>query len=225
MGEWLSYSLTDFLMFDRETYFRLLGLYNTEVWPAQPIAAATALVLLVLTRRPNEISGRLAPAILAVAWAFVARAFFLGHYADINLAAPYFAGGFAAQALLMAGFAVLGHLRFAWSGGSGGRAGLVLTLFAVLIFPVIELLSGRPLTGIQLFGLSPDPTAVGTLGLLLMTPQPIRWLLAPLPLLWCAISGLTYLAMEVPIGLVTPAVALIAVALMLRGSRPPPTQV
>jgi hypothetical protein len=58
-----------------------------------------------------------------------------------------------------------------------------------------------------------------------MTPQPIRWLLAPLPLLWCAISGLTYLAMEVPIGLVTPAVALIAVALMLRGSRPPPTQV
>ena len=225
MGEWLSYSLADFLMFDRETYFRLLGLYSAEIWPTQPIAAVVVLGLLVLTRRPNEGLGRMASAIVAAAWVFVAWAFFLGRYADINLAAPYFAGLFATEALLWTGYAVFGRPRFAWNEGSGGWAALGLMLFAVLVFPLLEHLSGRSWSGVQLFGLYPDPTALGTLGLLLMTSQPIRRLLAPLPLLWCAISGLTYLAMDAPIGLIGPAAALIAVAFMLRGPRPPQTPV
>ena len=35
MAEWLTYSLTDFLLFSPQIYFRLFELYNRAVWPAQ----------------------------------------------------------------------------------------------------------------------------------------------------------------------------------------------
>ena len=44
----------------------------------------------------------------------------------------------------------------------------------------------------------PDPTAATTLGAMLaLSPKP-PWLLLPIPLLWCAVSGLTLWALQDP---------------------------
>ncbi|MES9885787.1 MAG: MFS transporter permease, partial [Candidatus Sedimenticola sp. 6PFRAG1] len=61
------------------------------------------------------------------------------------------------------------------------------------------------------------PTALATLGILLMRRGTVPWLLGLIPLLWCIVSGLTYLAMEIDYGLLTPlaaVVALVAAALL-----------
>jgi len=45
---------------------------------------------------------------------------------------------------------------------------------------------------------APDPTALGTLGLLLAAEQPPPWWTMAVPLLWCLISGATLWAMKSP---------------------------
>jgi hypothetical protein len=73
---------------------------------------------------------------------------------------------------------------------------------------------GRPWNQAEVFGMMPDPTALGTLGfaLLLSTPRR-RWLLVVIPLLWCAISGATLWTMGAPDALVLPAAGLLALCI------------
>lgn len=57
-----------------------------------------------------------------------------------------------------------------------------------------------PLAQAEIFGIAPDPTALGTLGLLVLAegaPRTRRALLVA-PLLWCLLSGATLLAMGSP---------------------------
>jgi hypothetical protein len=217
MSEWYSYSLSDLLMFSPAAYFRLFELYNAAVWPAHLAAFAIALLLTGLVLRPERRNGRLIPMTLAIAWAFPAWAYFLRHYAQINLAAPYFAVAFGAEALLFAGTAIVGRLRFGWGKDPAAWVGVSLLMLAVAIFPLLEPLSGGSWAGAQFFALAPDPTAIGTLGLLLMASGPGRWLLLPLPVLWCGVSGFTHLVMDAPSGLVAPAAALLSVAFWRSG--------
>jgi hypothetical protein len=49
-----------------------------------------------------------------------------------------------------------------------------------------------------MFGLTPDPTALGALGLLLMSRGPLRVPLTIIPFLWCIAASLTLLAMKAP---------------------------
>jgi hypothetical protein len=102
MSEWWTYRPTDLLMFSPETYYRLFELYNADVWPAQIMALAAGVAIFVLMVRGPRWSGHVVAALLAAAWFTVAWAYFLERYATINLAAPYLAWGFAAQAVLIA---------------------------------------------------------------------------------------------------------------------------
>jgi hypothetical protein len=201
-------------MFSPEMYFRLYELHNAALWPATPAAGVLGLGLIWLTRRAGAARGRVVSALIAVAWAVVAWWFFHRLYAGINLAAPWFAVGFGVQAAVLLGVgAVAERLQFDWGRGLTPRLGLALLVFAVAVHPLIgPLAGGRDWRGAELFGLAPDPTALGTLGLLLMTRWRHRWALGLLPLLWCLASGLTWLAMDLPHGLLPPALGLLAAA-------------
>src|SRR5262249_13168915 len=98
MGEWLTYSLSSFLLFSPETYYRLFELYNVAVWPVHILAIALGLAILVLWRGGAAWQGRAVAAILTAAWLFVAWAYLLVRYDTINWAAKYFAAGFALEA-------------------------------------------------------------------------------------------------------------------------------
>ena len=68
-------------------------------------------------------------------------------------------------------------------------------------------------SAVEVFGIAPDPTVVATLGVLLVARGRNAWLLLPIPLLWCAISGATLWAMDEPDAFVLPAVALVSMML------------
>lgn len=196
MDELFSYSLTDLLMFTPQTYARLFERYNQMLWPAHLPVAALSLWLIYVTRQPTPAQSRLISLLLSCSWAAIAWLFFLKHYATINLAAPWFAAGFAVQAILLLIVEVKNEgLHYHWSGSTQGWLGISLLFFALVGVPLVNLLTGHTWQGIELFGLTPDPTALGTLGLLLMTQNNLRWLLVPLPLLWCVITLLTHLAL------------------------------
>src|SRR6266567_893774 len=68
-------------------------------------------------------------------------------------------------------------------------AGLAIFLFALVVQPLIGLLLGRTWRQVEIFGVAPDPTAIATLGLLLLATGRVRWEQLVVPLFWCAISG------------------------------------
>ncbi|KQP15832.1 DUF6064 family protein [Pseudorhodoferax sp. Leaf265] len=202
MSEWWTYRLEDFLMFAPATYQRLFALYNAQVWPAQLLALPLgALVLWRLARRPAR--WRLACALIAAGWLWTAWAFHGQRYAGIHSAAPWFAAGFALQAGLLAWIArPASPWRVQTRAGWPRALGLALLASAWLLQPLAELLPDRPWQQAALFGLTPDATAVGTLGLLalLQRPGPVRWQAGAwlVPLLWCAISAATLWTLAMP---------------------------
>jgi hypothetical protein len=220
MSEWWTYSLSDFLLFAPRTYYRLFELYNADLWPAQILAVALGLAIPALLLRGGSWAERGAAVILASGWLWVASAFLAERYATINWAAEYFAWGFAAEALLLAAAGIAFRaIALRRPARAAERAGLGLFLFALVVQPLIGPLVGRPWAEAEIFGLAPDPTAVATLGLALLADRRVRWLLLPLPIVWCAISGATLWAMNAPDALVLPAAALLALGLAIAKTR------
>lgn len=202
MSEWWTYRLEDFLMFAPATYQRMFALYNAQVWPAQlPALALGVAVLWTLACRPSR--WRWACLLVAAGWLWTAWAFHWRRYAGIHSAAPWFAAGFALQALVLAWIARPGSPWRMRADAAWPRAiGLGLLGFAVLVQPWAALVFERPWQQAALFGLTPDATAVGTLGLLVLLQRPGPWpgQAGPclLPLLWCAVSAATLGTMAMP---------------------------
>ena len=158
------------------------------------LALGLAILVLILRARRRGADAP-SPRSSSACWLFVAWAYLLERYDSINWAARYFAIGFALQAALLAWTGVIrDRLRFDVRDVTA-RIGLALIVYALAIHPLIAPLTGRPWTQAEIFGLAPDPTAIATLGVLLAADRP-RWHLLVLPLLWCAISGLTLWTME-----------------------------
>ncbi len=210
MNEWWTYRLSDFLLFSPRTWFRLFELYNTWLWPVQPLVLLLGLGLFVALWRGLPWAPRAACMALAIAWAWVAWAFHLQRYAAINWAATGFAAAFALQAALM--------LVLLWRRLPGpprrSLVGFALLAGAVMLMPLLGVATGRPWQEAEVFGLTPDATVLGTLGVLLLLGGPARpgacwaWLL---PLAWCGVGGATLLAMGLPQAGLLPLAGLAAV--------------
>jgi hypothetical protein len=195
MSEWWTYRPSDFLLFAPRTYYRLVELHNAELWPAHAVAIGVCLVLVAMAWRGWSHAGRVTAATLAVAWGFVGWRFHWHHYATINWAAVHFAVAFAVQAVLLTGAAVTGAVVFGAAPRARRYVGLALVVTALALLPLAALALGRPLRQLEVPGLSPDPTALLTLGLLLVARR-AHWSLFMIPLSWCAVSALTLWTMN-----------------------------
>lgn len=210
-----SYSFSDLLMFSPASYFRLFELANSGLWPGQLLLIAAAAWLWWQMRRPQPHAAPMVALLLAVIWALVAGWFLYRQYAQINLAASWFALAFALQALLLLGFSLSRRYRrdvFDRRPVRGLHPGLLLFAYAVLVHPLVGVLAGRSWTGMEVFGVAPDATALATLGILLTGYRAITWPLLVIPLAWCVVSALTYLAMGYAHGIVPLVLAVAALA-------------
>lgn len=191
MNVWTSYQLQDFIPFTAEVYFRLLERMGETFWPLHllTLALGAATLVLALKHRP-----RLACLLPAPLWAFVAIAFFFQRYAGLNWAGGYVGNAFIAQAVLLVVMALAG-----WSIDKASRRtsppvvmGIAITLFGLIIMPLIAPLSGGTWYQAEVFGIHADPTAVTTLGLALIMLRGIAlWIAFIIPALWLVVSGLT----------------------------------
>jgi hypothetical protein len=197
VSEWWSYSLSDFLLFSPRAYYRLFELHNAALWPAHLVAAMLGVGILVLLRRRSPSASRAIILCLALCWLFVAYAFLWRRYLSINWAAIHAVVAFAAEGVLLALLGIIGRpptFHFA----RDARTGIAVALFAfaLVIYPAMAPAFGRPLAQGELFGLAPDPTAIGTLAVLLLAEVRRRWLLLIVPVTWCLGSGVTLWAMR-----------------------------
>jgi len=216
MSEWWTYSLSDFLMFSSRSYYRLIESYNAAIWPAHFLALVAGVIVLGAIARPRQHLQRSAALVLAAAWGWVAWAYQLERYAEINTAAPYFAAAFAMQALLLCWLAYRpGNAAPAPQPLALGMTGLAL--FAYLLLALAR--DGGTWRQAEVFGIAPDPTVIATLGVLLAWRAPaIFWLI---PVLWCLVSGATLMELKIGHAWLLPALALIAVLARIIGRKKP----
>lgn len=221
MSEWWTYGLSDFLMFSPRVYVRLLAAYNAALWPAQIVTilfgVATAVLLLVPLRGRD----RLIPAGLGVLWIVVAWAFLWERYATINWGALYVAPAFAIEGVLLIGAAIGGVLVFPTRRDARATAAAVLVLVAVLGWPALAPLSGRPLASAEVFGLFPDPTALATLAWLAAARGGMRVVSMIIPALWSLVAAATLFTLDSATWMLVLAVTGAAIALSISRPTPP----
>jgi len=225
LGDPGSYALVDFVPFSAEVYFRLLERVGESSWPLHLATLVLGIAAMILMWRGR---GRIACVLLAAPWAWVGITFFEQRYAQLNWAGGWFAGAFLLQAAGLLLLAAIGagfdstaiaprrtltavrHLSVPRVGGS------ILAGFGVLAYPVIGPLSGFALFQAETFGVHPDPTAVATLGILLVGLRGFGlWLAVLIPALWCVVTGLTLHVLDAPWTQIPLAVAVLALVLAL----------
>ncbi|MPY73787.1 MAG: hypothetical protein GEU87_05965 [Alphaproteobacteria bacterium] len=203
--------------FTREVFLGLFEQYNAAVWPAQPVAYALGLLVLLSALKPYKGSGRLIAAVLAAAWIWNGVAYHMLHFATLVWAAWAFGFLFVVQGLMFLGSGVLrGRLAFRFQGGVTGWIGIGMALFAMAAYPLIGALTGQGLPRIPPFGLAPCPTAIFTLGMLLLAAPRVPMHLLVIPLLWSIVGGAVAWQIDIPQDLALPAAAALAVVLGLR---------
>ncbi|QIB51804.1 DUF6064 family protein [Pseudomonas sp. OIL-1] len=191
MNDWASYRLQDFIPFTADVYLRLLERMGETFWPLHLLTLALGAAALVLAFKGHT---RLACLLPAPLWAFVAIAFFMQRYAELNWAGGYVGYAFIAQAVLLA---LIGLTGFGLDTTPRRTSppvviGAAITLFGLVILPLMALLTGSSWYQAQVFGIHADPTAITTLGLALILLRSLAlWIAAVIPALWMLVSGLT----------------------------------
>lgn len=211
MDAWWSYSFSDLIMFSADTYYRLFGLYNKAYWPLQLFAALLGITIIAMMLRPRAQSTRIIHTILMFCWAWVAYSYQLQHFATVNSVAPYYAIMFFIQSALLLWFVLRPQQEPpARPCHSVQHLGFAYIVFAVFFHPLLPLLNDRPWIQAEVFGLSPDPTAVATIGVLLAQRQNKHLLfLMLIPLLWCSISTTTLWTLSSPDAWLMPIMAIL----------------
>jgi len=216
MTEWWSYRLSDVLLFSPRAYWRLFELHNAALWPLPLATLALGIAALAFAILRPQQSARPVAILFAILWAWVGWSFLWQRYATINWAAAYVAPLFAIEALMLCVIGgILNGLSFDRR-GVHGIAGFLLIVLS-LAYPALAPLFGKPWRAAEIFGIAPDPTAIATLGFLLIARGKFLRLLHPIPILWCIASGLTLQQLEhggIPVPLVSG--ALTGVAALLR---------
>lgn len=211
MNGWSSYTLQDFIPFTADIYLRLIERMSETFWPLHVLTLALGFVALWLA-----FNNRARPACLVIApvWTFVAFAFFIQRYAELNWAGGYIGYLFLAQAVLLLLIAMTGRGRDSMPRQRTGSAiGIAITLAGLIGLPFMAPLTGGSWFQAEVFGIHADPTAITTLGLsLILLRGWALWLMTMIPALWLLISGLTLWVLGAPAAIVL--FALLAIALI-----------
>jgi hypothetical protein len=197
MSEWWTYRAEDFLLFSPRVYWRMFELHNAALWPLHVLTLAAGLLIILLVAWRPGTWARWIAFILAMLWIFVGWSFLWHRYATINWAAAYVAPAFAVEGALLLILSLLDGLAFDRRGPAGWTGYLILA-FALAGQPLLAPLQGRGWASSEVFGIAPDPTAIATLGALLLARGRLVPLLLPIPVLWCLLSGMTLQTMGEP---------------------------
>ena len=176
------------LPFTHDQFLDVFGAYNRALWPAAILIwLLTAAAIVALYRRGPRAS-RLVAAVLAFHWGWAGIAYHLAFFRSINPAATIFGAVFVLQAALFLWRGVLGsQLSFQPTSSLWGRVGAALIAYS-LVYPALSLALGLAYPRFPAFGV-PCPTAILTVGLLLIAPRREARRLGAIPVLWAAVGG------------------------------------
>lgn len=162
--------------------------YNETVWPMQVIFYLMGLVAIYLVFKPTSKSEKIISIMLAFLWLWMGIVYHLVFFTAINKAAYLFGGIFILQGVLFLFYGVFQNkLSFKFRSDLYGLTGIVLILFALVVYPVLGYLIGHVYPSSPTFGL-PCPTTIYTFGLLLLSDKKCPVAILIIPFIWSVIG-------------------------------------
>ncbi|WP_291611367.1 DUF6064 family protein [Bradyrhizobium sp.] len=208
--------------FTVEQFVAVFANYNAAIWPVQIAVYVLGAIAFTLAFRGSARTDRAIAAILSVMWAFTGIGYHLTFFAAINKAAYGFGTLFLieAAALTYTG-AYRGRLNFGFRGDAAAWVGVFFAIYAAILYPLIGIATGHLYPELPMFGVTPCPVTIFTLGMLLLTVRPPSGYLLAIPLLWSLIGGSAAILLQIPQDwLLLASGAVTALLLLVRGSDP-----
>ena len=181
------------LPFTPEQFINVFANYNNAVWPIQLFAYLLGVIMVVPLMRTRRVTNNKTNYLigfgLALMWVWAGVAYHGLFFSTINTAAFFFAGLFVLQALLLIYFTVRRRLEFATAHGISQWIGWALIVYALLIYPLAGVLSGHRYPEMPMFGITPCPVTMFTVGLFVLVKPRIPRALLVIPFLWSLLGG------------------------------------
>jgi hypothetical protein len=206
------------LPFTHSQFLDVFAAYNRLLWPAAGLLWLATLVVFTRLYRDGVRRSRLTAATLAVHWAWAGAAYHLLFFRDINPAATMFGVVFLLQAALLVWRGVFrSRLNFGTSSLTWSRIGLGLVAYA-LVYPAVGIITGLAYPRLPTFGV-PCPTAILTIGALLLVPRREARPLAVFPILWSGVGGSAAFLLDIRADIALPVAGIILLTYVLSPSR------
>jgi hypothetical protein len=177
-----------------EDFFSTLESYNEKVFPITILTYLLGLVAIYLVSRRSRQSSKFVSSILGFLWLWsgiVLHILFYGptYVEFLGMTIPgiwYFSGVlFVIQSLLFIVYGIVKNsLSFSLDISLYSIVGAIFVIYSMVIYPLIGFLTGYPYPKYPIFGSSPCPVTIFTLGLLLWTDKKIPLLVAIIPFIW-----------------------------------------
>lgn len=176
------------LPFTIEQFLDVFRQYNIAVWPVQVLFILLALVAVYFSIRSKTYSNKVIVCILALFWLWMGIIYHLVFFSRINKAATVFGTLFIMQAIIFLYFGFIkNHLRFRLTTDTYGILGIILIVYALLIYPLLGYWWDHIYPASPTFGL-PCPTTIFTFGILLFSVSKISIWVIVIPFLWSLIG-------------------------------------
>ena len=174
--------------FTLEQFLEVFKNYNQSVFPMQWLFHFLGFSVVYFVIKPNTKSDKFISLLLAFLWLWMGIVYHIIFFTVINKVAYLFGGLFIIQCILLVFFGVVQNkLTFQFQKDKYGITGLIIVLFALVIYPIIGYFFGHVYPSSPTFGL-PCPTTIFTFGLLLMNSKKCPITILIIPFIWSVIG-------------------------------------
>ena len=169
-----------------QDFYNIFYRYHSALWPMIIITYILGIVIMLLAFRKSNNSSKIISVILAFLWIWVGIFFFLIYGLAVN---PqfYLVFGilFIIQSILFLYYGVYKeNITFRFEKESYSFVGILMIIYALIIYPLIEIFTGHIYPAAPIFGMDPCPVCIFTFGILLLTDKKLPLKLAIIPFLW-----------------------------------------
>jgi hypothetical protein len=174
--------------FDTDQFLEVFAAYNQAVFPIQIVLLAAALLAIFLSVKTGRKSSKIVAAILSFFWLWMGIVYHWLFFSRINRAALIFGAIFILQSTIIFYAGVMrDNLAFRFHPDASGVVGILLMLYALVVYPLLGFLFHHTYPYAPTFGL-PCPTVIFTFGVLLWTDKKVPLYVLVIPLLWSLIG-------------------------------------
>lgn len=178
--------------YSTEAFLEMLASYNAAIWPGQLSVFFLNTLLLGILLFPRTGSDRIIAGLLAFSWLWSGLVFMNGYLTHLNWSSRYFGVVFAIQGLLLIWSGIIkNRLHFSGDASAASWLGIALVIFALIIYPLTQIIIGIDWMAVQYAGIAPTPTVIITLGALLLCADWVPIHLLVIPIVWSCVDGVT----------------------------------
>ncbi len=169
-------------------FLEIFKSYNEAVFPIQFVFYLISAWVIYQTTKPNPKSDKIISIVLSFFWFWMGIVYHIVFFSAINKAAYLFGALFIIQGILFLIFGVFqNRLSFQFTKDIYGIIGLILIVFALIIYPLLGYSLGHIYPASPTFGL-PCPTTIFTFGLLLLNIKKCPISILIIPFIWSLIG-------------------------------------